>query len=174
MKTQILFALAITLGGCVSGTLSDTITVNKDLSFVPPVVGGFSPAICGTTNAPVFTTTQNTTFDMSDAVSQLQKQGTLTVSFTENSVSGDLSAFKHARVFINNDGLPPELLSETDFTPTNGKVNLPILLDNSVVVADLSSGKINLTVDLSSCVPASAVDVHYTMTANLSLAVSKP
>ena len=64
-------------------------------------------------------------------------------------------------------------MSETDFTPVNGVVQLPILLDNSVLVADLSSGKINLTVDLSTCVPASAVDVHYTLTADLSLAVSK-
>jgi len=173
MKTLGLFALVATLGGCVTGTLSDTVHVTEDMQFAVPVIGGFSPPICGSANAPVFTTTQGTSFDMSDVVSQLQKQGTLAVDFTDNGISGDLSAFKHARIFINNDGLPPALLSETDFVPVNGHVNLPILLDHAVLVADVARGKVNVTVDLSTCIPTSAVDVHYTMNADLALTVSK-
>lgn len=171
MKNSTLFALALTLGGCVQGTLSDSLSVSEDMTFVPPSLSGFSPPICSTST--VFTTTQSTTIDVHDPLSQLKKQGTLTVAFTENALSGDLSSFKHARIYVNNDNQPQQLLSETDFTPVNGVVPLPILLDNNTLVDMLSAGVVNITVDLSTCVPTSAVDIHYTMGANLLLNVKK-
>ena len=171
MKTLLSMLACASVCACVSGTLSDTIVVNEDMQFALPSLGGFSPPICS--NATIFTTTQSTTIDIHDPLSQLKKNGTLTVVFTENQLSGDLSSFKHARVFINNDNQPQQLLSETDFTPVNGVVPLPILLDNATLVGILTTGSATITVDLSTCVPASAVDVHYTMVADLSLSVSK-
>jgi hypothetical protein len=143
------------------------------MSFVAPSLGGYSPPICGTTDAPVFTTTQSTTIDIHDPLTQLKKQGTLTVSFIGNNLSGDLSSFKHARIFINNDNQPEQLLSETDFTPINGVIPLPILLDNATLVDILAAGVATITVDLSTCIPASAINVQYMMSADLSLSVRK-
>jgi hypothetical protein len=171
MKLSLLFPLAIILSSCVQGTLSDTISVNESLSFALPSAASDIVLTCE--DSTTFDTTQSTSFDVSDALSHLKDQGTLSVAFTENSITGDLTGFQHARIMINNDGQPQQLLSDTDFASVNGKVSLPILLDNNTLVDILSAGKTYLTVDLSTCVPSSAVSISYTMTANVSLDVHK-
>lgn len=171
MKTLLSLLVLVSAAGCVQGSLSDSFAADEDMSFDIAAPSAFTLPACS--NATTFTTTQSTSFDIHDPLSQLAKQGNLTVSFSENSISGDLSSFKHARIFINNDNQAPQLLTETDFAATNGVVNLPIVLDTNTLVGILSAGKANLTVDLSTCVPAAPVKIHYTLGGDMSLSVNK-
>lgn len=175
MKTLIsLLALSVlSTTACVSGTLSDTVGASETLNFNIPEAKGIGFVACS--GQTTFTTIQSTTIDISNALQELEKQGSLTVNFTDNSLAGNLSSFKHADIYIGNPSDQPQLLSQTDFVPTNGKVELPIILDHGTLFQILSAGQAQVIVSLSTCgVPTDAQSITYDLSASIDLSFSKP
>jgi hypothetical protein len=161
---------------CISANLSDTVADTESMSFPVPVVAS-TPHITCDLGGPVFETTQTSPpFNLSDFFTQLDKHGTLTVNFTNNSLTGDLSSFKHATLTLLDSAGNSQPLSDTDFTPVNGVVELPLLLTSAQLVATLATGPVNVVVDLQSCLPANtsgSLTVNYTLGAKASFAYSK-
>ena len=78
------------------------------------------------------------------------------------------------RIQHANDGVSNSaVLVDADIVPTNGKVELPIILDNATLVSMLSAGKVDTTATLTTCVSTGAVNVHYELDGNVSLSVQK-
>ena len=173
MKFIVPVLLSLLSFGCVSGTASDNVSATESMSFAGATqLAGLLPTTCQP-GSPVFSTTQTTDFDISNPLQQLQKQGSLSVSFDTNTLSGNLTDFKHASIYIYNDGDTPELLTQTDFTPTNGVVNLAFTMDEGRIFQIVSAGKTNVEVELSACATSAPIDIQYTLGATVNFSFTK-
>jgi hypothetical protein len=183
----ILPVLALSVG-CISANAQSEVAAHETLHFDPPALAAL-PHISCDQGAPVLTTTTSCTFNVSDVFNQLQKQGSLTVQFDENSLfatEGSMSAFKYAELHIvnvNDNGASdggsanvgsPELLAKTNFVAApSGKINVPIVLDNGTLFQMLSAGKVSVQTTLEACATDSAITVEYTLASSVNLEVNK-
>ena len=173
MKLFIPVLFSLISFGCISGTASDFVGATESLSFTGATeLIGILPTTCAP-NAPVFSTTQSSSFDISDPLRQLQKQGSLSVSFDTNTLTGNLTDFKHASIYVFNDGDQPELLTETDFTPTNGAVNLSFKMDQGRLFQIVSAGKTNVQVQLTACATTQPISIQYALGAIVNFSFTK-
>lgn len=175
MKTVLGLVSLFTLAGCISAVATGDVTAHATLQFDKTAPANLAHILCDQ-NVVLSTTAQNS-FDVSNALQELQKQGTLSVSFTENSLTatqGDFSAFKYAELYINNDAEQPELLAKTSFNANaSGKVDVPIVMDSGRLFQLLSQGKVTVTSTLESCLPAQPIAAQYTLSSDVKFTANK-
>lgn len=141
MKIKHLFFLLPLLTACVSGTVSDDVTVDRTFSYTLPSVPTLPPG----TPIPVFTTTlsQSTTVNVFDAVAKMNKVGTLSFTPTSSLIKSniDLGFVTHVRAQIN--GLA---VANQDVSPNSNSVSLNVTASGSDIMNQLSNGPATLSI----------------------------
>jgi len=166
MKSLLLLSVVALATGCVSLTASDSVGDTQSLSFNVPAL---PLTVCQTLPA-----TNSPSIDMSDFFKSLKKNGSLSVNFDESELSGTLTDFKHAAISLVQADGTTTLLSDTDFTAVNGVVNLPFIPTSDQLVAVLSTGPVNVQVNMTACnTTAGTQTVNYTLHADVSFTSHK-
>jgi hypothetical protein len=175
MKTLLSFVPVLFLTACMSVLATGDVTAHATLQFDKTAPANLAHILCE--QNLVLSTTAHDSFDISNVLQELQKQGSLQVTFTESSLlptQGSLSAFKYAELYIANDKEQPELLAKTNFSQNaNGKVDVPIVMDSGRLFQVLSQGKVNITSTLESCLPAEPIVAQYTLASDMQFKANK-
>lgn len=169
----VLLFLAVIQAACIQADVTDTISFTRTLSFPTPQIASSFVITCDQ-GGPVFNTSINVSLDLHDYFTQLSKQGPLTVDFNQNTLSGDLSSFRHAQMFIAGAVGQPVLLAETDFVGISGMVDVPFKMSNDVLLGLLEDGPVTLVINLATCIPsAGLLEIKYTLGASVQASIKK-
>lgn len=172
--------LLLPLMGCMTGTVSDDLTVDKSFSFsLPPApnTGVVTPVID-------VKLTQSTQVDESKAISKLSSLGTLSFSITSSTLLNQSNLNLEFLMDIKVDLIQPngsDLLvcdAPVNGTATN-TIDLPIVASSSDLQAYLGSGPVTLQVTLevatNSSLPTGSqtLNMEYVLVLNANESVSK-
>ncbi len=175
MKKFLLLLSVLALVGCIQATASDTVTVTNEISqALPPVPAGIS--------VPKTTLHQSVPADVSDAINQISKIGTPSLSITQNhlhSASGDFSFFDEVTITAQVSGHPDLQLVDIVLTPdqkASADLDVPVLVDGSQLLSVFASGNVNLDFGLTvegQPPTTGKLDLISTISMDVSLQISK-
>jgi hypothetical protein len=154
--------------GCVQATASDDLTVSKSFSFPGSPVGADLTA----------TVSDTTSVDVSSAMSSLSKVGTVGLSVSSSTLSGDdLSFLQHVNLTMQpvDGSMPVATVVDADVSvPDGGMADLPVSLDDATLVKYLSEdGGVNLTLSITGTIPTGDPALTWTLDCNASVSVNK-
>lgn len=168
MKTLSAILLLLCASSCVSATVSDTVSATETLTLPGSPLGAGLGTTTYDTIVPV---------DVHSALSDLQKEGTISVSVLQNTLTAtvDLGFVQSVSVTIQpQDGsLPALTLSQYTSTGGGNTINLPLTLDTGTITTYLAEGGTNLHFYFTGTIPPADVPLTYTLGASVSDSVKK-
>lgn len=175
MRIKSLLTFFPLLAACVTGTISDSISIDQAFIYTLPSV----PTPPAGTPIPVFTTTlsQSTTVDVSDAVAKMNKLGTLSFAPTVSEVKSnvDLGFVTHVRAQINS-----LVVVDQDVTSNSDAIGLNVLANGSDLMSEFGAGPANLSITITVSTAngvtfpsTNMLDLEYVLGLNASESITK-
>jgi hypothetical protein len=163
MKLSKLFLASLLFAvGCVSGTATETVKLDNTVSF------SGSPLPVGVQG----TLEQTAPVDVSNAVSKLEKYGTLNVSVDQNTITGDISFLTHVKIALENQ-TASVVVCDTDINTTNTVNNFPVSASGQQLLSILSDSNADLHFWITGSVPNNGATLESTIVISVSDSVSK-
>jgi hypothetical protein len=163
-------ALTTALAACTNGQGDVDVSLNNVATFpaAPPEAVALADGATVTTDAFV-------TVDLQKDIESLSKFGEITAEISKDTISGtDLSFVDHVKAtIVTEDGtMPVQVLADRDVPGGSSVIDLsPLLISDSLVLAYLSEGKVDIHFYITGAIPDRPVTLTYSLDAHLSVAV---
>jgi hypothetical protein len=170
MKLHIVL-FATVLAACTNGQGEVDVTATNVATFPAPPASQKDAPGAGTVMVDAAIT-----LDLQKDLASLSGVGTLTAALSKNAVSGsDLSVVRRIEATIaSEDGtLPLRILSDVDVPPGSAEVEMPLVIDNSLLLDYLTEGKVAVHFYLTGDIPGRSLTLTHTIIAHVSIAVDK-
>ena len=164
-------ALTLAMAACTNGQADVDVSLSNVATF--PAAPADAVALAeGTT----VVTDAFVTVDLQKDLESLSKVGAVTADISRNTISGgDLSFVDHVKATIETEdgSMPVQVLSDRDVPAGSSVIDLsPLLISDSVVLAYLSEGKVDIHFYITGNIPDRPVTLTYSLDAHLSVAVA--